>query len=647
MATNDARRTKITARDGIQMRRDLVLTRLMDRGLLVGRLVFVGMATKGSETSLMTRSQAGPGVGIASQRGSDLKVPKSANMMLRQEIPVGGRLIYFIDQWEKITDDQWVLSILKSGYLLEFRKVPKFYGIKETTCSGQDVPIYQNAISNLLEKQVIEPVLIQNKNTGFYSTLFIIPKKNGKLRPVTNLRPLNKYLLKKHFKMDTLQKVINLVKKGDWAISIDLTDAYLHIPVHVSHRKFLRFHIKGQSYQWKAMCVGPTSAPRVYTKIMSVVMAYLHLQNIRIVAYLDDLLILNQSKTDLQKDRKKCINLLLSLGFIINVEKSNLEPSQAIVNLGTSFLLNVGLVKPTEERIQKLQKAVWSILRGQNQATDFLHLLGIIASCIEIIPNARLFMRPIQLHLLAFWKPSSQNLEKKIPITNHLKMHLNWWLNKCNLLKGRSIVQKQAQVTVTTDASKTGYGGHMNSKIVQGEWSEEQKGWHINLLEMEAVYLTVKHFLRSLQGQTVLIRSDNTTVLCTIRKQTGRYQVPSAMLQNVGSVELGNRTQHSVKSGPRSRKGQHTGRQTKSVQNITNRMDVEQSNSSKNFSHLGISPCGPVCIKSKQIDRHLLFMGQRPPSPGHRCTDIVMAKPVCVRIPPPPQYVLYQRFCST
>ena len=79
----------------------------------------------------------------------------------------------------------------------------KKFGIKETTCSGQDVPIYQNEISNLLEKQVIEPVSIQNQNTGFYSTLFINKKKNGKLRPVTNLRPLNKYLLIKHFKMDT------------------------------------------------------------------------------------------------------------------------------------------------------------------------------------------------------------------------------------------------------------------------------------------------------------------------------------------------------------------------------------------------------------------------------------------------------------
>ena len=585
----------------------------------------------------MTRSQAGPGVGIASQRGSDLKVPKSENMMLRQEIPAGGRLSYFIDQWEKITDDQWVLSILKSGHLLEFRKVPKFYGIKETTCSGQDVPIYQNEISNLLEKQVIEPVFIQNQNTGFYSTLFIIPKKNGKLRPVTNLRPLNKYLLKKHFKMDTLQKVINLVKKGDWAISIDLTDAYLHIPIHVSHCKFLRFHIKGQSYQWKAMCFGPTSAPRVYTKIMSVVMAYLHLQNIRIVAYLDDLLILNQSKTDLQKDRKKCINLLLSLGFIINVEKSNLEPSQAIVYLGTSFLLNVGLVQPTEERIQKLQKAVWSILRGQNQATDFLHLLGIIASCIEIIPNARLFMRPIQLHLLAFWKPSSQNLEKKIPITNHFK-------NASKL-----VVKQKQSVKRKVNSSKTG-PGHCDNRCIKNRlWRSHELQNSPRRMVRGTKRLAHKSFRdggsvsNSKTLPKVTSRSDSVDQKRqhnrgTIRKQTGRYQVPSAMLQNVGSVELGNRTQHSVKSGPRSRKGQHTGRQTKSVQNITNRMDVEQSNSSKNFSHLGISPCGPVCIKSKQTDGDLLFMGQRPPSPGHRCTDIVMAKHVCVRIPPNMSY---------
>jgi hypothetical protein len=44
------------------------------------------------------------------------------------------------------------------------------------------------------------------------STLFLVPKKNDKMRPVINLKPLNGYLKKTHFKMDTLSKVIIFVK---------------------------------------------------------------------------------------------------------------------------------------------------------------------------------------------------------------------------------------------------------------------------------------------------------------------------------------------------------------------------------------------------------------------------------------------------
>ena len=95
------------------------------------------------------------------------------------------------------------------------------------------------------------------------------------MRPVINLKPLNGYLTKTHFKMDTLSKVLNLVKTGDWAISLDLNDAYLHVPKFHSHRKYLRFCIQNQCYQFKVLCFAPTSAPRVFTKIVAVVAAYL------------------------------------------------------------------------------------------------------------------------------------------------------------------------------------------------------------------------------------------------------------------------------------------------------------------------------------------------------------------------------------
>ena len=106
---------------------------------------------------------------------------------------------------------------------------------------------------------------------------------------VLNLRPLNRYLQKKHFKMDTMSRFfLNLVKPKDWAISLDLTEAYLLIPLFPKHRKYLRFCIAGQCFQWKCLCFEPSSAPQVFTKIVAVVAVHLHAQNIRLASYLDD-----------------------------------------------------------------------------------------------------------------------------------------------------------------------------------------------------------------------------------------------------------------------------------------------------------------------------------------------------------------------
>lgn len=86
--------------------------------------------------------------------------------------------------------------------------------------------------------------------------------------------------------MDTLPKMINLVKLKDWAISIYLIDAYMHLPIFPDYRKCSAF--LGKCYQWNVLCFGPTVAPRVFIKIVSVVAAHLHSQNKRVAVYLGD-----------------------------------------------------------------------------------------------------------------------------------------------------------------------------------------------------------------------------------------------------------------------------------------------------------------------------------------------------------------------
>ncbi len=69
------------------------------------------------------------------------------------------------------------------------------------------------------------------------------------------------------------------------------------------------------------------------------------------------------------------------------------------------------------------------------------------------------------------------------------------------------------RVTLTTDASFTGWGEAMSGHPARGLWSGRHLTWHINCLEMLAVFRALKFFLPDLRDRHVLVRTDNTSVV--------------------------------------------------------------------------------------------------------------------------------------
>ena len=94
-------------------------------------------------------------------------------------------------------------------------------------------------------KAAIEEVPLGQENMGFYSTYFLVPKKDGGFMPILNLKGLNRMIEVHSFKMVTLRSVIASVQAGNWLMSIDLKDAYLHVPIHTSFRRYLWFSFDG------------------------------------------------------------------------------------------------------------------------------------------------------------------------------------------------------------------------------------------------------------------------------------------------------------------------------------------------------------------------------------------------------------------
>ena len=68
-------------------------------------------------------------------------------------------------------------------------------------------------IQSLLSKGAVEEAIPQIDQ--FTNRLFVIPKKDGSLQPVINLRPLNCFMENFHFKMEEISKVRELLMHKD------------------------------------------------------------------------------------------------------------------------------------------------------------------------------------------------------------------------------------------------------------------------------------------------------------------------------------------------------------------------------------------------------------------------------------------------
>ena len=108
------------------------------------------------------------------------------------------------------------------------------------------------------------------------------------------------------------------IRQGNWMISLDLQDAYLQVPIHPESRRYLRFTIGGVPYQFKVLCFGLTTYPQVFTRLMAPISAILHRYGIRILRYLDDWLILAESRTTCIQARDRLLHLCEELGLQVN-----------------------------------------------------------------------------------------------------------------------------------------------------------------------------------------------------------------------------------------------------------------------------------------------------------------------------------------
>lgn len=426
-------------------------------------------------------------------------------------------------QWRACVMSDWVLKTVTRGYRLQFASIPpKFNTVLQSQAEGEKARILQEEINSLLYKGAVRIVPPEEKQNGFYSRYFLVPKRGGGLRPILDLRALNRYMRQYKFRMLTHAALMKFVRPGDWFMSIDLKDAYFHIPIYPPHRKFLRFAFKGIAYEYLVLPFGLSLSPRVFVKCTEAAIAPLRERGIRLATYIDDWLLAAQSPQQTLAHASLLMAHLADLGFTVNREKSVLVPTQSINFIGLTLDSAAFRARLSAERVEAFRACLALFRRGTRLRFKLcLRLLGLMASALVVIPLGRLHMRPFQRWVASLGLNPARHGHRLVSVSLACVMALRPWRRTGFLLTGVAMGTILSRKVVTTDASRLGWGATHEGRIVNGTWSSQMQLLHINCLELQAVSLALRHFLPFLRGQHVLVRTDNTTVVAYINRQGG------------------------------------------------------------------------------------------------------------------------------
>ena len=136
-------------------------------------------------------------------------------------------------------------------------------------------------------------------------------------------------------------------------------------------------------------------------------------------------------------------------------------------------------------------------------------------------PGGTLSHETLQLHLKEH-RRYPQSLDNLLSWTETFSAHLEWRQNPTNVMKGADLHPKDHSIPLFSDASNQGWGSHLEQATTKGLWSDREKATH-KCVGPEGGFSGPQSFKDQCQNQTVLVATDNSTVVAYINKQGGTH----------------------------------------------------------------------------------------------------------------------------
>ncbi|PIK49916.1 hypothetical protein BSL78_13238 [Apostichopus japonicus] len=327
--------------------------------------------------------------------------------------------------------------------------------------------------------------------------------------------------------METLTSILHLLRPGMWASSVDLKDAYLHIPIRLEDQRFLAFRYKAIDYRFTALPFGLSTGTQGFHQGNKGGPGSPPPKRGNGVRLPRRLVSTRQLPTRGSRQYKRHRLPPDETGVVNQCREIQPRATQSIIYLGARLDLASGMVYPTAERTASLVATARKILGNRNTpALTWQRLLGKMASFTDLLDLCRLRIGRSS-GTSSNTMPGSGRRGNANPTSNGASP-VSHVVGRVGQDRGRATFPEPSPYNVDHDGClPQRWGAVWGTHTVAGEWAEPERGLHINILETEAVLRAVRHWATHLTGHTVTVRSDNTTTVAYINRQGGTRSLAS------------------------------------------------------------------------------------------------------------------------
>ena len=470
---------------------------------------------------------------------------------------MGGRLKRYTARWLRLNPPLEVAAVVTGGLRIAWKCQPPL--LNNHAHSYHMDPQQEEGLAQILQEyQELGAITqIPPDFPGYSFPVFGRQKASGKWRLISDLHCLNESVHCPTFKMEGLKQAQQTLTQGAWMFKMDVKHAYLHVPVAPAHQRYLTFTFRGQRFKWAALPFGLSTAPRVFTKVMRVVVRLARAQGITVIAYLDDLIIIAQTKEQCWLHAMTVARLLYWLGFEVEWTKTSQAPAQTVEYLGVEINTANMTMRCTDKAMQRACQQARDTLRDKHlTARELGRTIGRLVSLRQGLPPAFLYTRELNVNKTQAVRRGGW--DGPAPLQAAAKAELRWWVTSAKQYNGTDLKPPPPQWCLTTDASEHAWGATLTrhpdlarvrpsvSTAIPTPTLEARETWEeeiarqfqdreisVNVLELEAVLRAVRVFKTELRGKCVVLRCDNSSTVWDVLKWKSRSLPMNARLREL------------------------------------------------------------------------------------------------------------------